>query len=160
METAAFSGDGTRIVSASDDGTARVWDARIPALRQQLAWAEAAQFDPLAPGLRAAAGLPAAASPARLPVIDSAGPLALARRGDAAEQAAFSARTEAERAACLLQAFGLFAAAQASAERAGLPDDASRRWRYRRASLARVLASAGMMPQVAQVYERVLREYP
>jgi hypothetical protein len=31
--------------------------------------------------------------------------------------------------------------------------------RYRRASLARVLARAGLMPQVAQVYERVLEQY-
>jgi WD40 repeat protein/tRNA A-37 threonylcarbamoyl transferase component Bud32 len=159
VESAAFSGDGSRIISASEDGTARIWDARIPALEQQLSWAEAAQFDPLAPSLRAATEFPRTA--ARIPsrVIEAASPLVLARQGEAAERAALGARTESERAASLLQAFGLFAAAAARAERAGWPDDASRQWRYRRASLARVLASAGMMPQVAQVYERTLREY-
>jgi hypothetical protein len=35
------------------------------------------------------------------------------------------------------------------------PDDAWRDWRYRRASLARVLALAGMMREVAQEYTRV-----
>jgi WD40 repeat protein/tRNA A-37 threonylcarbamoyl transferase component Bud32 len=159
VDTAAFSGDGSRIISASTDGTARIWDARIPSLEQQLSWAEAAQFDPLAPSLRAAAELPRVAAGVRSEAVDSAGPLALGRRGDAAEQAALGARTEAGRAAFLLQAFGFFAAAQARAERDGWPDDASMRWRYHRASLARVLASAGMMPQVAEVYERVLREY-
>ena len=33
------------------------------------------------------------------------------------------------------------------------------RWRYRRASLARLLARAGMMAQVAQVYERARRDF-
>lgn len=159
VETAAFSRDGSRIISASDDGTARIWDARIPPLEQQLTWAQAAQFDPLAPGYRVAAEAPPAASGVRSNAIGSAAPLALARLGDAAERAALDAQTESERTACLLRAFGYFAAADARAERAGWPDNASMPLRYRRASLARVLARAGMMPQVAQTYERVLGEY-
>ena len=64
-----------------------------------------------------------------------------------------------ERDARLLQAFGFFAAATAQAERAGWPAEAFLRWRYRQASLARVLARAGMVAQVAQVYERVRGRY-
>jgi WD40 repeat protein len=154
VETAAFSPDGSRLVSASDDGTARIWVVRIPTLQQQLSWAEAAQFDPLPNSLRATAQPPAAAQ-ARQPAIGSDGPLALARLGDKADQAALGARTESERDARLLEAFGFFAAATVQAERAGWPEDASIRWRYRRASLARVLARAGLMRQVADIYARV-----
>jgi hypothetical protein len=39
------------------------------------------------------------------------------------------------------------------------PDDAWRDWRYRRASLARVLALAGMMQEVAEEYARVRARY-
>lgn len=159
VQTAAFSRDGSRIISASADGTARIWDARIPPLEQQLVWAQAAQFDPLASSLRAVTESPP--TEARVPsgAIDPAGAYALAREGDLAEGAAFGARNESEREADLLQAFGLFAAAEARAGRAGVSGDVVRRWRYRRASLARVLASAGMMSQVAQDYARVLRQY-
>ena len=48
---------------------------------------------------------------------------------------------------------------QAAAERARLedwPDDAWKHWRYRRASLARVLAQEGMMPEVAHAYGATL----
>src|SRR6185437_8853394 len=161
VETAAFSPDGSRVISASYDDTARVWDARIAPLGQQLAWAEAAQFDPLAPNLRAAAEFPStAAGAAGAPsgAIEPAGAYALAREGEAAEGASLGARTESEREADLLRAFGLFAEAEASAERAGWANDVSLRWRYRQASLARVLASRGMMSQVAQLYTRTPRQ--
>ena len=157
--SAAFSPDGRRIISASDDGTARTWSARIPTLEQQLAWVEAAQFDPLPASLRAAMELAPGAAGVRPDPDDSAGPLALARLGDAADRAALDASSASERDARLLQAFGLFAAATAQAERAGWPEEAFLRWRYRRASLARVLARAGMVPQVAQAYERVRGRY-
>jgi WD40 repeat protein/serine/threonine protein kinase len=45
--SALFSPDGERVVTASFDGTARVWDVRTPSLESQIAWASAAQFDPL-----------------------------------------------------------------------------------------------------------------
>ena len=48
IDSAAYSPDGSRIVTASDDKTARIWDARIPAtLAAQILWNAAAQTDPL-----------------------------------------------------------------------------------------------------------------
>ena len=159
VETAAFSADDRHIISGSDDGTARVWDARIPALGQQLVWAEAAQFEPLPTSLRAAAEFPDDA--ARPTVANgSAAPGALAQLGAAADRAALGARSQSERDAHLLEAFGFFAAAALRAERAGWPDEAYRPWRYRRASLARLLARAGMMAQVAQVFARARAGLP
>ena len=56
VESAAYSPDGTRIVTSSEDRTARIWDARVPAtLDDQIAWDAAAQSDLLSdadqPGL-------------------------------------------------------------------------------------------------------------
>jgi hypothetical protein len=58
LQFAAFASDGIRIVTASDDMTARIWDTRTPELQAQIAWAAAAQFDPLSSTQRAALGLP------------------------------------------------------------------------------------------------------
>jgi len=58
LANAAFSPDGLRVVTASIDGSARVWDATAPALQAQIAWAEAAQFDPLSATERLSLGLP------------------------------------------------------------------------------------------------------
>jgi WD40 repeat protein/serine/threonine protein kinase len=153
IESATFSPDGSRIVSASLDGTARVWDARIPTLEQQLVWAEAAQFDPLSRSERFAFGLPAATELRQRP--KSHQPDALARQGAAADEAAFLARTAADRDAHFLAAFRYFAEAAACAETEGWPDEAWSGWRYRRASLARLLARAGMMAEVADAYTRI-----
>jgi WD40 repeat protein/serine/threonine protein kinase len=57
MEFAAFAPDGQRIVTASDDGTARIWDTQTPPVSTQIAWAAAAEFDPLSSTQRAALGL-------------------------------------------------------------------------------------------------------
>jgi hypothetical protein len=50
VETAHFSPDGKRIVTASEDGTARVWDARTGRMLTEplrhAAWVESAQFSP------------------------------------------------------------------------------------------------------------------
>jgi WD40 repeat protein/serine/threonine protein kinase len=47
VETAMYAPDGERIVTGSDDQTARIWDASSTDLPAQVAWAEAALFDPL-----------------------------------------------------------------------------------------------------------------
>jgi WD40 repeat protein/serine/threonine protein kinase len=153
IETAAFSPDGRRIVSASTDGTARVWDARSVTLAQQLAWAEAAQFDGLSNSDRLALGLPAEAQPRERP--RSHEPDALARRGAEADEAAFRASSAADRNTHFLEAFTFFTAAGARAHEEGWPDEALSGWRYRGASLARLLARAGMMAEVADGYERI-----
>jgi WD40 repeat protein/serine/threonine protein kinase len=59
VNSAAFSRDGQHVVTASDDGSARIWTARVPDLDIQIAWAEAAQFDPLSSPERFKLGLPA-----------------------------------------------------------------------------------------------------
>jgi hypothetical protein len=49
-----------------------------------------------------------------------------------------------------------------AAERARIedwPDEAWRNWRYRRASLAHLLARAGMMNEVADVYDDIRGRY-
>ena len=157
VETAAFSPDGSRIISASADNTARVWDARIPILEHQIAWAEAAQFEVLSPSVRLALGLPASRAwlGYRKPA-ESRDPNALGRLAEEAEGAALVAKTDALRSAHLLDAFKYFAAAAARAQSEGWSDGTWRHWRYRRASLARVLARAGMMEQVAESYESVV----
>jgi TPR repeat protein len=67
VETAAFSPDGQRIVTASDDKTAGIWDVRAPPLEQQIEWAEAAQFDSLSSTERFQLGLPDPATERRWP---------------------------------------------------------------------------------------------
>jgi eukaryotic-like serine/threonine-protein kinase len=57
VETATYAPDGARIVTASDDHTARIWDASSPDLPTQVAWAEAALFDPLRAGERSLLGI-------------------------------------------------------------------------------------------------------
>jgi WD40 repeat protein/serine/threonine protein kinase len=157
IRTVAFSPDGRRIVSASADGTARVWDVRPVTLEQQLFWAEAAQFDGLSSRDRLALGLPAAARLRQIP--KSHEPDRLARLGADADEAAFRAATAADRNAHFLEAFRCFAAAAARAQSEGWPDEAWSGWRYRRASLARLLARAGMMTEVSNVYKRIRGQY-
>jgi hypothetical protein len=161
VETAVFSADGNRIISASADNTARVWDARIPVLEHQVAWAEAAQFEVPSPSVRLALGPVDRAWLGYRNPAESREPNALARLAEQAEEAALVANTDAQRKPHLLEAFRYFAAAAARAESEGWSDGAWKRWRYRRASLARVLARAGLMEQVAESYESVrLRNAP
>jgi WD40 repeat protein len=56
---ASFSPDGKLVVTGSEDNLAGIWDARAPAIDVQIAWAEAAQFDPLSSTARFQLGLPA-----------------------------------------------------------------------------------------------------
>jgi len=87
-------------------------------------------------------------------------PNALARFAQREEIAALAASDSSRRNAQLLQAFRLYAAAAQKAQEEGWPDDAWRHWRYRRGSLARLLAHDGMMRQVAETYAAVLANAP
>ena len=79
-------------------------------------------------------------------------PNALARFAQKEDGAALAAENSANRDAHLLQAFKYYAAAAERARLEDWPDDVWRNWRYRRASIARLLEREGMMEQVAKVY--------
>jgi WD40 repeat protein len=84
-------------------------------------------------------------------------PHALARFAQRAEKDALAAASSKTQE-LLLEAFTLYARAAERARIEDWPDGASRIWRYRRATLARVLASDGMMQQVADAYASVVRD--
>jgi TPR repeat protein len=83
---------------------------------------------------------------------DAGEPMALGRLAEREERTALAATNPSTSNAQLLQAFRLYAAAAERARAEGWPDDAWKHWRYRRASLARLLAQQGMMQQVADAY--------
>jgi hypothetical protein len=56
----------------------------------------------------------------------------------------------------MLRAFTLYAAAAERAREEDWPDEGWNHWRYRRATLARLLASAGMMQPAADAYSVLL----
>jgi TPR repeat protein len=85
-------------------------------------------------------------------------PDAVARFAERGEERALEANSRREQTVLLLDAFGLYARAVRTATAQKWPDEASRQWRYRRSSLARVLAGEGMMRDVAGAYRRVLEE--
>jgi eukaryotic-like serine/threonine-protein kinase len=87
---------------------------------------------------------------------DAGEPNALARFAERDENNALTETDPSKRNAQLLQAFTLYAAAAERAREEAWPDDVWRHWRYRRASLARVLAKEGMMQQVADAYRSIL----
>jgi len=90
---------------------------------------------------------------------DAGEPNALARFGEEAEAAAFAESDPAKRKSHLLESFKDYAAAAERARTEDWPDDAWRDWRYRRASLARLLAREGMMEEVASVYQSIRQRY-
>ncbi len=79
-------------------------------------------------------------------------PHAIARFADRDEKNALGLDDPVKRNELLLQAFTEYAWAAARAHDEGWPDEAWRSWRYRRATLARLLAREGMMQQVADSY--------
>ncbi len=87
---------------------------------------------------------------------DAGEPNALARIAEREENSALVQTDTKSRNARLLQAFRLYAAAAEVAREEAWPEDAWKQWRYRRASLARVLAQQGMMQQVADAYGAML----
>jgi TPR repeat protein len=79
-------------------------------------------------------------------------PHALARFGERDDASAVPERLQRKRDALLLKAFASYAAAAERAQAQGWPDDTWKHWRYRRATLARLLAHDGLMRQVASTY--------
>ncbi len=87
---------------------------------------------------------------------DAGEPHALARFAERTEHDALAETDAARRNAQLLNAFSYYAAAADRARMEDWPDDAWRLWRHRRASLARFLASQGLMQNVADAYGKIL----
>ena len=86
---------------------------------------------------------------------DAGEPTALARFAEHDERNALAVQEPSKAHALLLRAFRFYAAAAERAHDEDWPDEAWRHWRYRRATLARLLAREGMMGQVADVYTAV-----
>jgi WD40 repeat protein len=84
-------------------------------------------------------------------------PRSLARLAQRAETDAVLS-TAAPNDAQLLTAFTLYARATLRAEAMNWPVTVWRSWRYRRSTLARLLAADGMMQEVANAYESVLHD--
>jgi TPR repeat protein len=84
-------------------------------------------------------------------------PHSLARLAERAEHDALAAPA-GKTDALLLEAFTLYARAAERARTQAWPDGAWSAWRYRRATLARLLAQDGLMPEVARNYQSVLGE--
>ena len=82
-------------------------------------------------------------------------PNAIARFAERDEANAAIESDLSKRDELLLHAFGFYEAAVERASEEDWPDDAWRRWRYRRATLARLLARKGMMQQVANTYASI-----
>ena len=90
---------------------------------------------------------------------DAGEPSSLARFAQKADEAAFTAQSAAERRSRFLEAFEFYARAADRASTEGWPEEAWRDWRYRRASLARLLAHDGLMQDVAKLYDGVRARY-
>jgi TPR repeat protein len=87
---------------------------------------------------------------------DAGEPNALARFAEREESDALGATDPSDRNARLLKALSFYAAAVARAHVENWPVDAWKHWRYRCASLARVLAKEGLMQEVATAYSATL----
>jgi TPR repeat protein len=83
---------------------------------------------------------------------DASEPNALARFAERDERDALAENHPTKRNELPLKAFSFYATAAERAYNEAWPDDAWKTWRYRRATLARLLTREGMMPQVAQAY--------
>lgn len=86
---------------------------------------------------------------------DAGEPTALARLAECEERFALLQASTRGRNALLLLAFSNYAAAAERAHNEDWPEDAWKGWRYRRATLARLLARDGMMQQVADAFGKV-----
>jgi TPR repeat protein len=87
---------------------------------------------------------------------DAGEPNALARFAEREESDGLGTTDPSDRNALLLKAFTFYAAAVARARVENWPADVWKHWRYRCASLARVLATEGLMREVATAYTATL----
>jgi WD40 repeat protein/serine/threonine protein kinase len=83
-------------------------------------------------------------------------PHALARVAEKDGLMALADQDATKKNSLLLESFEYYAAAVERARIEDWPDEVFKNWRYRRASLARLLAREGMVQEVADVYERVV----
>lgn len=88
---------------------------------------------------------------------DAKEPNALAHLGEREEEIAAADRNSSDERVHLIAAFRYYATAAERARREDWPVEAWKNWRYHRASLARRLARAGLMKQVADAYDAVRR---
>jgi len=86
-------------------------------------------------------------------------PNALARFAERDDGIASSMEDPMKKKSLWLSSFKFYAAAAERARSEDWPDTAWSNWRYRRASLARLLAREGMEQEVAEAYESVLDQY-
>ena len=91
---------------------------------------------------------------------DAGEPSALARFGERAETSALTEQDPERNNDLLLEAFRFYARAAERARNENWPDEAWRHWRYRRATLAQLLAREGMMRQVAEAYTAAREQQP
>jgi WD40 repeat protein/serine/threonine protein kinase/TPR repeat protein len=147
------------------DRTAVGVDPQRAVLLYEKAWRDAVPIAAFALGRLYEVGVPGQPDAVRTDVTqawnwyqkgaDAGEPTALARFGERDEQAALAEQDPLKAHALLLRAFRFYAAAAERAHEEDWPDEAWRRWRYRRATLARLLAREGMMTQVADAYTSV-----
>jgi WD40 repeat protein/serine/threonine protein kinase/TPR repeat protein len=90
---------------------------------------------------------------------DAGEPNALARLAEREERAALAESDARKRTEHLFAAFTLYAAATERARLEDWPDEAWRTWRYRRATLARLLAREGQMQRVANGYSAIMAKW-
>jgi len=149
------------------DGTAATADPRRVVSLYEQAWRDGVPIAAFALGHLYEAGVPGSRlQPDRAQAwawyqkgADAGEPTALARFATRDEQDALTAQDPLKADALLLRAFRFYAAAAERAHDEDWPDEAWRGWRHRRATLARLLARAGMMRQVAEVYVQVHEQF-
>jgi len=83
-------------------------------------------------------------------------PTAIGHLGELVEREAIQEQAPKEATQKLVTAFGLYACAAELARQEDWPDDTWRVWRHRRATLARELASEGMITAVVAEYHKAL----
>ena len=150
------------------DGTAGVVDPQRAVSLYEKAWRDGLPIAAFALGHLYEAGVPGAGVKIQPDAAqawawyqkgaDAGEPTALARFGERDEQYALAVQDPLKALALLLRAFRFYAAAAERARDEDWPEEAWRSWRYRRATLARLLAREGMMGQVADAYTSVLEQ--